>query len=80
VFFMVGFTLGNINAIAMEPLGHIAGMAASVISALATVAGVLLAVPIGLAFDGTIGPLALGVAVLAALALALQQRLPSAGR
>lgn len=76
VFFMVGFTLGNLNAIAMEPLGHIAGMAASVVAAVATVAGVILAVPIGLAFDGTIGPLALGVAVLAALALAVQTRMP----
>lgn len=85
VFFTTGFTLGNINAIAMEPLGHVAGMAASVISALATVAGVLLAVPLGLAFDGTTGPLALGVAALMAVALALQTRLPaspgaSAGR
>ena len=76
VFLMVGFTLGNLNAIAMEPLGHIAGMAASVVAAVATVAGVILAVPIGLAFDGTIGPLALGVAVLAALALAVQTRMP----
>ena len=85
VFFTTGFTLGNINAIAMEPLGHVAGMAASVISALATVAGVLLAVPLGLAFDGTTGPLALGVSALMAVALALQTRLPaspgaSAGR
>jgi DHA1 family bicyclomycin/chloramphenicol resistance-like MFS transporter len=84
VFFTTGFTLGNINAIAMEPLGHVAGMAASAISALATVAGVLMAVPLGLAFDGTIGPLALGVALLMAASLALQARLPaspaSAGR
>lgn len=71
VFFMVGFTLGNINAIAMEPLGHIAGMAASVIAAVATVVGVALAIPLGLAFDGTMTPLAIGVAVLAAAALAI---------
>lgn len=76
VFFMVGFTLGNINAIAMEPLGHIAGMAASMIAALATVAGVVLAVPLGLAFDGSMGPLAAGVSLLAALALAIQTRVP----
>ncbi|GGE15181.1 MFS transporter, DHA1 family, bicyclomycin/chloramphenicol resistance protein [Gemmobacter megaterium] len=76
VFFMTGFTLGNINAIAMEPLGRVAGMAASLISALATVAGVALAVPLGLAFDGTIGPLALGVAALAGLAVLFQTALP----
>lgn len=80
VFFMTGFTLGNINAIAMEPLGRVAGMAASLISALATVAGVVLAVPLGLAFDGSIGPLALGVAALAGLAVLFQLALPPQGR
>jgi len=76
VFFTVGLTLGNINAIAMEPLGHIAGMAASLIAAIATVAGVVVAVPLGLAFDGTILPLSCGVAVLGGLALVLQHLLP----
>ena len=76
IVFSVGLTLGNINALAMEPMGHIAGLAASVISALATVAGVMLAIPLGLAFDGTARPIALGVAVLSALAWALLQTLP----
>ncbi len=62
----------------MEPLGHIAGMAASVIAALATVVGVALAVPLGLAFDGTMMPLAAGVAVLAGLAALFQLALPLA--
>lgn len=76
VFFMAGVTLGNINAMAMEPMGHVAGMAASVISAAATVAGVAIAAPIGLAFDGTALPLVLSVLVIAALALAAMRRLP----
>ncbi|WP_299847228.1 MFS transporter [uncultured Roseovarius sp.] len=61
VFSMVSLTLGNLTSLAMEPLGHIAGMAASVISGLSTVGSVLLAVPIGLSFDGTPLPLILGV-------------------
>lgn len=61
VFFMAGMTLGNLNAIAMEPMGHIAGTAASVIGSIATVLSVALAVPIGLAFNGTPLPLALGI-------------------
>lgn len=76
VFCMTGLTMGNINAIAMEPLGHIAGMAASVISALATVAGVALAVPLGMTFNGTYTPLVIGMAVIAALALLLLARMP----
>ena len=71
VFFQMGLTVGNINAIAMEPVGHIAGLAASVIGATATVAGVLIAVPNGLMFDGTPVPLAAGIFIEAILALLL---------
>jgi len=52
-------------------MGHIAGMAASVIGAIATVGGAALAIPVGLMFDGTATPLALGICVEAALALML---------
>lgn len=71
LFAMMGLTVGNLNALAMEPVGHIAGLAASVISSLATVGSVLLAIPVGLAFDGTVLPLLIGVAVLISLALIL---------
>jgi MFS transporter, DHA1 family, multidrug resistance protein len=72
-FFMVGLTFGNLNALAMEPLGHIAGFAASIIGAVATVGAVLIAVPMGLAYDGTILPLVLGVTVCSGLALMLMR-------
>nr|WP_137112328.1 multidrug effflux MFS transporter [Rhodobacter sp. SY28-1] len=71
LFSMMGLTMGNLNALAMEPVGHIAGLAASVISSLATVGSVLLAIPIGLAFNGSSTPLILGVTVLTALNLIL---------
>lgn len=71
LFGMMGTTMGNLNALAMEPLGHIAGLAASVMSSVATVVSVLLAVPVGLMFDGTPLPLIGGVTVLAGLALVL---------
>ena len=71
LFAMMGLTMGNLNALAMEPVGHIAGLAASVISALGTVGSVLLAIPVGLAFDGSATPLLVGVAVLIGLALLL---------
>ena len=76
VFFMTGLTLGNINAIALEPMGHIAGMAASVTTAIATVAAVVVAIPLGLSFDGTPGPLALGITLLVIIASLLMRRLP----
>ena len=79
LFAVMGLTLGNLSALAMEPLGHIAGLAASVTSAIATVASVVLAVPVGLMFDGTQGPLLLGVAVYGAAALALSLALKARG-
>ncbi len=70
---MTGLTMGNLNAMALEPVGHIAGMAASLVSALATVFAVVLAVPVGLAFDGTPVPLMIGVAVLSGIGLLAMQ-------
>jgi len=68
-FFMNGLTFGNITALAMEPLGHIAGTASAVIGALSSILAVAIAAPVGLAFDGTPGPLLAGVVICSALAL-----------
>ncbi len=64
IFFMAGMTMGNLNAIAMEPMGHIAGMAASVIGAVSTVLAAAIAAPIGLLFDGSLAPLTTGILVM----------------
>lgn len=71
LFSMMGLTMGNLNALAMEPVGHIAGLAASVISSAATVGSVALAIPVGLAFNGTSTPLIIGVTVLTGINLVL---------
>jgi DHA1 family bicyclomycin/chloramphenicol resistance-like MFS transporter len=75
VFFMAGMTLGNLNALALEPVGHVAGMAASVVGSVATVLSVLLAVPVGLMFDGTPVPLMAAVAVFATGGLVVMRRI-----
>lgn len=53
VFLSISLTIGNLNALAMEPLGHIAGLASSVIGAVSTVGGALLGMLAGLMFDGS---------------------------
>jgi len=68
-FFQAGLTIGNLNALGMEEMGHIAGLAASVISSVSTVGAVLIAMPIALQFDGTPVPIAVGTLICAALAL-----------
>ncbi|MGB7243112.1 MAG: multidrug effflux MFS transporter [Sulfitobacter sp.] len=63
-FFQAGLTVGNLNAIAMEPMGHIAGMAASVIGSVSTVLAAIIASVVGQYFDGTPIPLIITVLVL----------------
>ena len=53
VFFCIGLLFGNLNALAMEPLGHIAGVGAAVVASLTTIIGVPLGALIGQSFDGT---------------------------
>lgn len=71
MFFMIGLTFGNLNALAMEPLGHIAGFAAAVIGALSTVLAVAFAIPVGLLYDGTPIPLITSVVIASTLAFGL---------
>lgn len=73
VFSMMGLTQGNLSALAMEDLGHVAGLASSMMTAVSTVFAVLLAVPVGLAFNGTQIPVMIGVGVFTCLAFALMR-------
>ena len=73
VIAMMGLTQGNLTALAMEDLGHVAGLASSLMTAASTVFAVILAVPVGLAFNGTQIPLMVGIGVFCALALALMR-------
>jgi len=70
-FFLKGFYFGNLNALAMEPMGEIAGMASAIIGASATMLGILIAIPIGLAFNGTATPVLFGYITFSSLALIL---------
>ncbi len=79
LFFQAGLTIGNLNALAMEPMGHIAGIAASVISAVATMGAVVIAIPIGLSFNGTPLPMAIGILICAIGALWLTAQIKRPG-
>lgn len=76
VFYMVGPTVGNLNAMALEPVGHIAGMAASVSGAIATVASVVLAAPVGLMYDGTAIPLMVAILIFSVAGVGLMRLIP----
>lgn len=70
-FFCVGILFGNLNALAMEPLGHIAGTGAAVVGALSTLLSVLLGTLIGQSYNGTVLPLVGGMAIFSGLSLAV---------
>jgi MFS transporter, DHA1 family, multidrug resistance protein len=53
-----GVLQGNISAIALEPLGHIAGTASSLIGVVTLTIANVIAGLVGQAYDGTVVPLA----------------------
>ena len=73
VLVQAGMTTANLNALAAEPMGHIAGTAASVMAATSTIGGAFIGYQMGLLFDGTPRPLVAGVLVLVAISSILMQ-------
>lgn len=63
-FFCVGILFGNLNSLAMEPLGHIAGIGAAIVGSLSTLISTLLGTVIGQSYNETIFPLVLGLGIL----------------
>ncbi|QGZ94161.1 multidrug effflux MFS transporter [Terricaulis silvestris] len=60
-FSVIGLTSSNFNALAMEPMGRVAGSASAVFGAMTSAGGAALGALIARAFDGTVGPFALGL-------------------
>jgi DHA1 family bicyclomycin/chloramphenicol resistance-like MFS transporter len=56
IFFAFGLMFGNLNAIAMEPMGHIAGIAAAVTGAMSSAMSMAIGSTIGQLYDGTLIP------------------------
>ena len=63
-FFVVGIMFGNLNSMAMEPLGHIAGVGSAVVGSFASLISIPIGAWIGQSFNGTILPLIGGFALL----------------
>lgn len=58
--FLFSLMMPNFNAMAMEPLGDIAGAASSIMGFYTTLVGAGLGFVVGQSFDGTVTPLAIG--------------------
>ncbi len=68
-FFCVGIMFGNFNALAMEPVGHMAGLGAAVTGSVSTLISLPLGWAIGAAYDGTIIFLVCGFALAGILSM-----------
>lgn len=69
--FCFGLVAPNFGAMAMDPLGHVAGTASSVQGFVTTIGGALLGFFIGQHFDGTVVPITLGFALCGLVALGI---------
>ena len=72
ILFHNGILFGNLNSLAMEPLGHVAGIGSTIVGALTTLISVPFGIWIGLSFDETVSPLItgfIGLSFFAALAV-----------
>jgi DHA1 family bicyclomycin/chloramphenicol resistance-like MFS transporter len=66
-----GLSSANLGALAMQPLGHIAGTASSVQGTVGTICGALLGLAVGQSFDGSTIPMIGGFALFGATALVI---------
>lgn len=60
ILFSQGIMFGNLNAMAMEPLGHIAGIGAAVVGSLSTMIQFFLGSAIGQSYNNSVFPLVAG--------------------
>jgi MFS transporter, DHA1 family, multidrug resistance protein len=68
-FFLIAILFGNFNAIAMEPLGHLAGVGSAVIGSFSTFIAMGIGALIGAIYNQTLLPLIGSFAMLAVLAI-----------
>ncbi|MFA5593403.1 MAG: multidrug effflux MFS transporter [Micavibrio sp.] len=71
MFFSFGLIFGNLNALAMEPLGHIAGIASAVIGSVSSLISMTIGAVIGQLYNGTLIPMTSGFLMLGILAVVM---------
>jgi DHA1 family bicyclomycin/chloramphenicol resistance-like MFS transporter len=63
-FFGIGLLFGNLSALAMQPLGAIAGTGSAIVGGVSMLISLALGTAIGQSYDGTVVPLVAGFAIL----------------
>ena len=68
-FFAIGFLVGNLRALAMQPMGHIAGMAAAITGFISTIMALPISTFIGTYIEDQVWPIFLGFTICGAISL-----------
>ncbi len=71
LFFSFGLIFGNLNAMAMEPMGHVAGIASAVIGSTSSMMSLTIGTIIGQLYNGNTLPMTIGFLIMGSLALSL---------
>ncbi len=74
LFFCFALVFGNINSLAMEPMGHVAGIASAIIGASSSLMSLVIGTFIGQLYNGTLVPVTAGFLAASSLALVLFYR------
>ncbi len=73
LFFAFGLIFGNVNAMAMEPMGHVAGIASAIIGSVSSIISMVIGTAIGQLYNNTLIPVTVGFLVMTSLALLLMK-------
>ena len=71
IFFSFGLIFGNVNAMAMEPMGDNAGIATAVIGSISSLMSLTIGTIIGQFYDGTVLPIAVGFSTAGTVSFSL---------
>ena len=71
LFFCFGLVFGNINAMAMEPMGHVAGIAAAIIGSTSSIMSMSIGTIIGQMYNGTLIPVTAGFLIFGSISMAI---------
>ncbi|MDR6984932.1 DHA1 family bicyclomycin/chloramphenicol resistance-like MFS transporter [Rheinheimera pacifica] len=71
LFFCFGLVFGNINAMAMEPMGHVAGIAAAIIGSVSSIMSMCIGTVIGQMYNGTLIPVTAGFFIFGCISMAI---------
>ena len=73
LFFSFGLMFGNLNSMAMEPMGHIAGIASAVIGSMSSAISMTVGSFIGQLYNNTLIPMAAGFLLLGTLSFVIMR-------